>query len=238
MGIELCKDLNALHPKVKELALQLLEACKKAGLDILITETYRTMERQDYLYAQGRTRAGNIVTNSPGKNMSSYHQWRLAFDVVNNSKTAPYDPAILAKVGAIGQKLGLEWGGSWQGFKDYPHFQYTFGLSIEDLRTGKRPPTCACNEGDYEIAVDRLVTKGIISTPSAWKNLTQSNPIYVEMLLFNMGKYIDPTITTYQEGVQRLVQKQIISYPDAWLNQKNYPIQNVKRLILLAAQKL
>ncbi|MED5043304.1 LysM peptidoglycan-binding domain-containing protein, partial [Geobacillus stearothermophilus] len=44
------------------------------------------------------------------------------------------------RVAQIGKSLGLEWGGDWKSFPDYPHFQYTFGLSLADLRTGKRPP--------------------------------------------------------------------------------------------------
>ena len=37
----------------------------------------------------------------------------------------------------IGEQLGFEWGGNWKGFKDYPHFQMTFGKSIKDLKNGK-----------------------------------------------------------------------------------------------------
>jgi peptidoglycan L-alanyl-D-glutamate endopeptidase CwlK len=33
----------------------------------------------------------------------------------------------------------LEWGGDWKSLKDYPHFQYTFGLSLSELRSGKKP---------------------------------------------------------------------------------------------------
>lgn len=81
-----CRDINELHPKVKELALKLVELCKQNGLNIAIGETYRTKERQNELYAQGRTKPGNIVTNARGDSMSSYHQWRLAFDIFNNKK--------------------------------------------------------------------------------------------------------------------------------------------------------
>jgi len=168
MRTEICKDLNALHPKVKELALKLLEECKKAGLNIKISETYRTTERQDDLYAQGRTRSGNIVTYSKGSSMSSYHQWRLAFDIYNDVPGDAYNINILNKAGALGEKLGLEWGGSWAGLKDRPHFQYTFSLSIADLRAGKRPPE---NLGmSYEDAVKILAEKGIITSPNIWLN--------------------------------------------------------------------
>ena len=245
MGIEICKDLNELHPKVKELALKFLEECKKAGLNILITETYRSVERQDYLYAQGRTRAGNIVTHSVGNTLSSYHQWRLAFDIANNSKSDPYNMTVLTKAGAIGEKLGLEWGGSWANFKDYPHFQYTFGLSIKDLHSGKLLPSYASTSSsekavvqeNYQLAINELEKKGIITTPSAWENLETVNPTYVQMLIINIAKYILSQLT-YEEAIKLLVEKQIVSYPEAWLNQTTYPVQNVKRLITLVAEKL
>ncbi|MDH6369767.1 hypothetical protein D3C76_1358970 [compost metagenome] len=35
--------------------------------------------------------------------------------------------------------MGFEWGGDWTSFKDYPHFQLTFGLSTADYRNGKQP---------------------------------------------------------------------------------------------------
>lgn len=140
MSIE-CRDLKELHPKVRALAEELVKRCHKAGLNIKIGETYRTVERQDYLYAQGRTRSGSIVTNARGSSRSSYHQWRLAFDIFNNVPGDLYNTKVLDKAGAIGQALGLEWGGSWSGFKDKPHFQYTFGLSIKQLKAGAKLPS-------------------------------------------------------------------------------------------------
>ncbi|MHC1750399.1 MAG: M15 family metallopeptidase [Cellulosilyticaceae bacterium] len=135
-----CRDLNELHPKLKSLAQKLIEECTKQNIPIIVTETYRSVARQDYLYAQGRTRSGSVVTNAKGSDMSSYHQWRLAFDVCVNIRGKEYDAILLGKIGKIGQSIGLEWGGGWSGFKDTPHFQYTFGLMIQDLKLGKKPP--------------------------------------------------------------------------------------------------
>ena len=42
-------------------------------------------------------------------------------------------------MGKLGEQVGLEWGGSFKSIVDYPHYQYTFGLSTEDLLNGKRP---------------------------------------------------------------------------------------------------
>jgi peptidoglycan L-alanyl-D-glutamate endopeptidase CwlK len=165
--MEVIRDLNRLHPVVARLATQLLEACKKEGLVIGISETYRTVERQDYLYAQGRTRPGAIVTYARGSSKSSYHQWGLAFDVFQNIRGQEYDTKVLRRVGEIGESLGLEWGGRFQGFVDMTHFQYTFGLSIADLNSGKLPPQ---DDGDiYLKAVEVLEKAGIIGMPELWK---------------------------------------------------------------------
>ncbi|MFJ7890105.1 M15 family metallopeptidase [Lysinibacillus xylanilyticus] len=71
-----CRDINELLPPAR-LAVQLLfQECFKAGIkNIFITETYRSQERQKYLYEQGRTRPGTIVTWT----LNSNHKSRLAW---------------------------------------------------------------------------------------------------------------------------------------------------------------
>lgn len=132
------RDLNDLHPLVKAMAQDLIAKCKAQGIDLIVTQTLRDTEYQNHLYAQGRTRAGNIITNSPGG--SSYHNYGLAFDVLplKNGK-ADWSSPHWQKIGAIGKTVGLTWGGGFTKLKDRPHFQYTFGLSIADLKAGKRP---------------------------------------------------------------------------------------------------
>lgn len=39
--------------------------------------------------------------------------------------------------------LGFEWGGDFDSFKDYPHFQMTFGLTTLQLRAGAKPSEIA-----------------------------------------------------------------------------------------------
>lgn len=95
------------------------------------------------LYARGRTTQGTVVTNAKGG--QSYHNYRLAFDVVPliNGKplwsTSINDMPIWQRVGAIGKGCGLEWAGDWVSFREYPHFQATGGLSLVDLQAGKIP---------------------------------------------------------------------------------------------------
>ncbi|WDV06112.1 M15 family metallopeptidase [Lysinibacillus irui] len=115
-----CRDLDQLL-SVAQIACRLLfQECYKEGINnIFITETYRSQERQNYLYAQGRTRPGQIVTWT----LSSNHTSRLAWDIAIGPPQSLYDEVTLKRVGAIARKLGITWGGDWTGNKDRPHFE-------------------------------------------------------------------------------------------------------------------
>lgn len=133
------RDLKDLHPYVAGLARKFIAAAKKEGIDVLVTSTYRDAESQNALYAQGRTKPGKIVTNA--KAGQSWHNYRLAFDVVPlvNGKAQWDDFRTFRRLGVIGKGVGLEWAGDWKTFKEYPHFQWTGGLSLAQLRAGKQP---------------------------------------------------------------------------------------------------
>lgn len=131
------RDPRELLEPVRSLALALKEKCADIGITIIFTSTYRDVESQNALYAQGRTTSGNIVTKVKGGD--SFHNWRVAFDVVPvvGGKAIWDDNKLWAKIGKIGTEMGLDWGGSWKSFVDKPHFQYTGGLSISDFKSGK-----------------------------------------------------------------------------------------------------
>lgn len=133
------RDLKDLDPYVAGLAKKFIAACKKEGIDLLVTSTYRDNESQTALYEQGRTKAGRIVTNA--KAGQSFHNYRLAFDVVPivNGKPQWNDFRTFQKIGAIGKSVGLDWAGDWKTFKELAHFQWTGGLSLAQLKAGKRP---------------------------------------------------------------------------------------------------
>lgn len=118
MSTERISDLNELHPLVKEQAILLMDKCKQQGLNAKIIETYRSQERQNYLYEQGRSRPGQIVTWTK----SSNHTARKAFDVIQNVKGDEYNSAFLTKVGKLAKEFGLDWGGTWST-PDKPHFE-------------------------------------------------------------------------------------------------------------------
>lgn len=133
------RDLNDLLPHIQLAAEKLVETCAAAGIKLLVTSTYRNHAEQARLYAQGRTTPGKIVTKArPGY---SAHNFRRAFDVVplRDGKpwwSAPF--AVWAKMGVIGESLGLEWGGRWKGFIDLPHFQDLDGKTLADYRKSKQ----------------------------------------------------------------------------------------------------
>jgi peptidoglycan L-alanyl-D-glutamate endopeptidase CwlK len=138
------RNLTDLHPVVREKAQAFIEKARLQSIDLLVTSTYRDNESQAVLYAQGRTKPGLIVTNAkPGQ---SWHNWRCAFDVVplRNGKpvwgTTGVDGDLWRKVGELGESVGLEWAGRWTGkLREMAHFQYTGGLTLAQLQSGKVP---------------------------------------------------------------------------------------------------
>ncbi|WP_285397662.1 M15 family metallopeptidase [Lysinibacillus sp. fls2-241-R2A-57] len=115
-----CRDLAELLPAAQTACRLLFQECFKAGIkNIFITETYRSQARQNYLYAQGRTRPGQIVTWT----LKSNHNSRLAWDIAVGLPQSLYDVTTLSQVGAIARKLGITWGGDWVGSIDRPHFE-------------------------------------------------------------------------------------------------------------------
>lgn len=138
------RKLDDLLLPVKIKALDHIHACRMAGIELLVTSTYRDIESQNALYAQGRSAAGRIVTNARGG--QSYHNWRVAYDVVplRNGKpvwgTTGADLALWQQVGELGMAQGLEWAGTWRRFREFPHFQFTSGLTLADFNAGKTLP--------------------------------------------------------------------------------------------------
>ena len=133
------RNLDDLVPPAKQRAEAFIAAAKAKGIDLLVTSTYRDNESQAALYAQGRTTPGDVVTNArPGQ---SWHNYRCALDVVALVNGKPIwnkkDP-IWQKIGEIGKSCGLEWAGDWVTFKEFPHFQYTGGMTLAQLQQGAK----------------------------------------------------------------------------------------------------
>ncbi len=139
--------ISLLHPVLRVNAMQMYEEICSAltGKAICrITHTLRTIEEQDALYAQGRTKPGKKVTNAKGG--QSYHNYGMAFDIclIIDGKTASWDmeedfdkdhEADWMEIVHIAKKHGWEWGGEWPKFKDAPHFQKTYGYTTTKLKS-------------------------------------------------------------------------------------------------------
>jgi len=124
-----------VQPLVERKALNVVKEMLALGHVVHVFEGYRTPARQDYLYQQGRTRPGDIVTNLRGG--ESLHNYGVAVDIVfgpeGHPSWNPKEPWLL--LGTIGKKHGFEWGGDWSGWKDMPHFEMTLEYTIDDFKS-------------------------------------------------------------------------------------------------------
>lgn len=142
--------ITGLHPVVAENEGILVRMAARRGIEVVITHGYRSVEDQDALFAQGRSSSGRIVTNARGG--ESYHNYGLAIDFALRTPKGEIvwdmerddngnGKADWLEVVDLAKELGFTWGGDWANFPDYPHLQMDFGLSIRDLKRGKRPAT-------------------------------------------------------------------------------------------------
>ena len=118
------RKLEDLAPQFRHRFLEWLGACKAAGLDLLVTCTYRSKEEQDALYAIGRTKPGKKVTNAQAG--QSAHNFGLGLDfvpIVDGKPVWNAEHPAWRQAGNLCEHYGLEWGGSWPKFRDMPHVQ-------------------------------------------------------------------------------------------------------------------
>lgn len=173
------RDISLLRADVATNCRKWIDLCKDAGLNVLVTSTVRDKEYQEYLYAQGRTRPGNIVTN--GKT-PTFHSDKVgcAFDFCKNVKGHEYDDnAFFHKAAAIAKGLGFSWGGDWKSFPDKPHIQWDNqgAWSSKMILEGKYPPEMPTKKEETEMryntvkecpswaqeTVQKLIKKGFLS---------------------------------------------------------------------------
>lgn len=145
--------IEDLEPVTRGLCVAFLAACEtnstvEAAGGVRVTHTLRTLDEQMHLYAKGRvfrdgewavTDKRQVVTNAkPGQ---SAHNYGAAFDICFNghepypSPMTPEGSNLWKIVGAIGERVGLAWGGSWVSIQDRPHFER------RDWKTLRTPTT-------------------------------------------------------------------------------------------------
>ena len=141
-------DINLLRPKTKKLCELFIEACRKAGINLVITQTLRSMELQDAYYSQGRNSLSIVNTKRKKANLSpitekenksivtkatagsSPHNYGFAWDIacIVNGKVDYNNLELYKKCGDVAKTISfegytIEWGGNFKSIKDYPHFQ-------------------------------------------------------------------------------------------------------------------
>ncbi|EFK57367.1 M15 family metallopeptidase [Sphingobacterium spiritivorum] len=130
--------IELMHPKireeVREIYLQINTALPK-GVRLRLSQTLRTFKEQDELFNKRPK-----VTNAKGG--QSIHNYGLAFDIVilyDKDSNGSFETASWAldinfmKVVNFFKSKGWTWGGDWKSFKDYPHFEKTFGNTWQSL---------------------------------------------------------------------------------------------------------
>lgn len=187
------RDITKLHPELQEIIPRFIKECASAGYIIKIGECVRSVSEQDELYAIGRTTGtkGKTVTNCKGSNYGSLHIWGVAFDFFldmdvdkdgSKSDDAFNDKTgIFTKVGQIGKKYGLTWGGDFRSIHDSPHFQITkYSPDCTASYLKKKYGTPDKFKADWIVKPSRTVTKVSAKGEIKW-------------LQTNLNKYItDP----------------------------------------------
>ena len=113
------RALDDLDERFKPIVFEFLARTVERGIPVLIVNTRRTAAEQAIHVANGTSWV-----------KYSKHQDGLAIDIVPYLIYQEYgedklqwrgDDPIWKKLGAIGERLGLRWGGH---FRDYGHFEY------------------------------------------------------------------------------------------------------------------
>lgn len=158
--MKLSRSPDDLHPLLQLKLRRLQEQLQPIGIELLIVSTLRDEAAQNALFALGRAEhgpnptpkqpKGGIVTDNSGG--YSFHQYGLAFDawpMVNGRLITTFAMpdwriwAIIKETCAV-RGIGLVMGNPKREprthAREWWHFQYTAGLTIEDVRAGAQLP--------------------------------------------------------------------------------------------------
>lgn len=132
LGKASLQRLEGVNPILVNVVKRAIQISK---VDFMVVEGLRSKERQAELYAQGRTKPGNIVTWT----MKSKHIDGLAVDLcpwvdgkLAWGQTSNFDAISLAMFRAASEQgVKLRWGADWdgdgnlreKGETDSPHFE-------------------------------------------------------------------------------------------------------------------
>jgi hypothetical protein len=119
------RDPNLLCPVFYSRVQVGLAHAKLDGHQVEIFEGWRSPQRQDWLYAQGRTASGKIVTKA--RAWQSWHQFGLAVDLAYFEGGKWSWDHDFTKLTPYFEGVGLE----WLGPNDAGHYELTKGLRLD-----------------------------------------------------------------------------------------------------------
>lgn len=129
MPIQLVDRLEGVRPDLRKKVERILAAMQALGFPMFVVSGNRSLEQQQALFAQGRTKPGKIVTNCDGVTKKSNHQDGRAVDCAFvddplTEKIETWDEKQPWEVyGEMAEALGLTWGGRWRSVTDRPHIE-------------------------------------------------------------------------------------------------------------------
>lgn len=121
-----------LDSRMRQKAFELIAGCAEAGIQVMIVTTGRTYEEQKDAVARGVswTMQSKHLPQPPENkslaiDIAPFSIWELhGPDKIQWDSSDP----VWAKIGAIGQSIGLKWGVVINGVqKDPGHFEYIGG---------------------------------------------------------------------------------------------------------------
>ena len=163
-------NIDDLLPVMRRGVTEFTRRCEAAGHRVRIFETYRSQERQQQLFAQGRTAPGNIVTNTT----TSSHMYRIAFDFIRADGRPGWDDSdgFFGKCGAIWREMGGTWGGDWRNFIDKPHCEFTDGKPYSWFAAGNTLPEGITMKWEKDYMVEEIKVKIIENEIESYLSIT------------------------------------------------------------------
>jgi len=114
-----------IHPYLLHKVDFIIREANQKGINLRVVSGFRSLEKQQILYDQGRITKGSIVTYAPPG--LSYHNHGWAVDVCEYKNGKLYwESKQWKEIGKIGKENGLVWGGDWTRFVDKPHLQLSW----------------------------------------------------------------------------------------------------------------
>lgn len=125
------RNMDLLDPVFKSKLESALSQSANNGVFVKVIETVRSQARQDWLYEQGRSRPGKIVTwTHNSKHKDGFAADCIPCDRYGNLIWNPSDPVWEIWIEAVHSVEGLEWGGDWEKKSDPSHIQMSKNWNV------------------------------------------------------------------------------------------------------------